>query len=211
LSPQTLSGDENKKPEQAIGAWMQQLLYVLSPTSNFTEPEGYTSLIHLVHKTRARAAIDAGDADAAKRELEACERILPGDARLALEVLPRLRAAEMSALFGELFENTFATQMKMCSDFPQSATNLNLTAWLCARSQQRLDAALELVERAIALDPGVAAYCDTLAEVHFQRGDREAAVAAARRCLELTGPTKQSATRLRHFTESELRTFDGSR
>jgi tetratricopeptide (TPR) repeat protein len=200
-----------EKPEQAIGAWMQQLLYVLSPTSNFTEPEGYTSLIHLVHKTRARAAIDAGDADAAKRELEACERILPGDARLALEVLPRLRAAEMSALFGELFENTFATQMKMCSDFPQSATNLNLAAWLCARSQQRLDAALELVQRAIALDPGVAAYRDTLAEVHFQRGDREAAVAAARRCLELTGPTKQSATRLRHFTESELRTFDGSR
>jgi hypothetical protein len=61
------------------------------------------------------------------------------------------------------------------------------------------------------LESDVAAYHDTLAEVHFQLGNRDAAIAAARRCLELTGPTKQSTARLRHFSESELRTLDGTR
>src|SRR5262249_34703051 len=100
---------------------------------------------------------------------------------------------------------------KTCNDFPESAIHLNLTAWLCARSQRRLNEALVLAGRAIALDDKVAAYHDTLAEVHFQLGDRDAAVAAARRCVELTGPTKQYAARLRHFSEGELRTLDETR
>jgi tetratricopeptide (TPR) repeat protein len=117
----------------------------------------------------------------------------------------------MDILADRLFEKTFESQLQLCSEFPHSATLFNETAWLCARSQRRLDQARELIQQAISLEADVAAYYDTLAEVQFQQGNRQAAVAAARRCLDLTGPTKQSTARFKHFSESELGTLDDAR
>ena len=85
---------------------------------------------------------------------------------------------------------------------------LNNAAWLCARSQRKLDEALALIQKALALTPEEAAYHDTLAEVHFQRGDREAAVAAAKKCVELAPDNKLFATRLKHFESDELKMLD---
>jgi tetratricopeptide (TPR) repeat protein len=200
----------NDEPERAIHGWLQELLHVLGPTSNFTEPDGYPALVHTMHMTRARVAITEGDAERAARELDICEKIRPGDMRLALASLPRLRAAGMDALFDKLFQQTFQAQRQICQEFPQAATHLNNAAWICARSQRQLEEALEFAQQAVSLAPDSAAYQDTLAEVHFQLGNREAAVAAAGRSVELSGSTKQSLARLRHFSESELKTLDGT-
>jgi len=199
------------QPEQAIHSWLQEMLYVLGPTSNMTEPEGYTAFVHIVHKTRARAAIDIGNVEVAQRELDICEQIQSGDTRLATFLLPRLRSQKIDVLADKLFEKTAESNLRLCQEFPQSAKLLNETAWLFARSQRKLPEALELTQQAISLEADVAAYHDTLAEVHFQLGHREAATAAARRCLEMTGPTKQSLARLKHFSDSELRTLDETR
>jgi predicted Zn-dependent protease len=48
---------------------------------------------------------------------------------------------------------------------------MNNLAWLCARCDQKLDEALDLSKQAVAAQPDNAAYIDTLAEVHFRRGD----------------------------------------
>jgi tetratricopeptide (TPR) repeat protein len=87
---------------------------------------------------------------------------------------------------------------------------LNNTAWLCARSQRRLDDALELSQKALALAPSEAAYHDTLAEVQFQRGERAAAVAAAKKALELAPGNVLFIKRLKHFEQDELKTLDGA-
>ena len=58
--------------------------------------------------------------------------------------------------------------------------------------------------------PEEAAYHDTLAEVRFQRGEREAAVAAATRAAELAPANKLFAARLKHFQNDDLKTLDGA-
>jgi Flp pilus assembly protein TadD len=92
--------------------------------------------------------------------------------------------------------------------FPESATYLNNAAWMCARAQRKLDRALELAQRATELVPQEASYQDTLAEVHFQRGDREAAVAAARKAVEFAPHSPLFAKRLKHFEEDEVKSLD---
>jgi len=97
---------------------------------------------------------------------------------------------------------------KVIDEFPESATYLNNAAWLCARCQRQLDEALKLASTAAKLVPDEAAYQDTLAEVHFQRGDREAAVAAAQKCVDLVPANKMFAARLAHFRDDELKSLD---
>jgi tetratricopeptide (TPR) repeat protein len=133
---------------------------------------------------------------------------LPGDVRLIVEFIPKLDKAGQGDAADLLFAQAFGVHHGVCEEFAQSATYLNNTAWLSARAQRRLDEALELSQRAIALAPGEAAYHDTLAEVHFQRGDRDAAVVAAKKAQELAPANALFPKRLKHFETSELKTLD---
>jgi tetratricopeptide (TPR) repeat protein len=199
-----------KEPLHAAECWQQLLLHVLGPNTNFSEVEGYLTLPHIIHKVRARSLLADGKPDEAVRELEQAERTLPGDVRLIVEFVPRLDRAGQTAAAEKLFQQGFGAHQQVCEAFPTSATFHNNAAWLAARSQRKLDEAFALVTKAIGLVPEEAAYHDTLAEVHFQRGDREAAVASARRAVELSGESKLSATRLKHFEMDELKTLDGT-
>ena len=58
-------------------------------------------------------------------------------------------------------------------------------AWLMVRCHQPLDEALRHARRAVELEPENSGFLDTLAEIHFQRGDQEKAVAAMERCKQL--------------------------
>jgi hypothetical protein len=63
-------------------------------------------------------------------------------------------------------------QERLCADYPRAAGCHNRAAWLAARCGRRHDQALEHARKAVEQEPGNAGYLDTLAEVHFQRGDR---------------------------------------
>jgi tetratricopeptide (TPR) repeat protein len=197
------------EPARAAECWEHLRLHVLNTNSNFNEVEGYLSLSQLIHRARASAAIGLAQADKAAAELEACDKLLPADVRLVVELVPKLNRAGMSAVADSLFERAYADHQRVIEEFPQSAVHFNNAAWICARAQRKLEEALALAETAVKLAPDEAAYRDTLAEVHFQRGDRDAAVAAAQKCIELAPDNKLFATRLKHFQENELKTLDG--
>ena len=199
-----------KEPLRAAQRWQQLLLHVLSPSTNFNEVEGYLTLPHIVHKARARAMLADNKPEQAVAELTKARSTLPDDVRLIVEFVPKLDRAGQRAAAEELFADGMAAHLRVCGEFPKSATYHNNAAWLAARSQRKLDDALALVTKAIELSPTEAAYQDTLAEVHFQRGEREAAVAAARQALELSGDRKLFAARLKHFENDELKTLDGT-
>src|SRR5439155_20766797 len=97
---------------------------------------------------------------------------------------------------------------QVLDEFPSSATYCNNAAWLAARAQRKLDEALTLAEKAVALAPDEPSYHDTLAEAHFQLGDRAAAIAAAQKALDLSPQNTFFATRLKHFQDDELKTLD---
>lgn len=199
-----------KEPRRAADSWEQLLLHVLNANSGFVEVEGYLTLPHVIHKVRAKAALAEGKQDELLAELGRCQKLLPGDVRLVVEFIPKLDKSGQQDAADLLFSQAFNLHYGVCDEFKASATYLNNAAWLAARAQRKLDEALDLSQRALALAPNDSAYHDTLAEVHFQRGDREAAVRAAKRALELAPSNATFAKRLKHFEGDELKTLDGT-
>lgn len=198
------------QPQTAADGSEHLLVHTLNRTFDFREVEVYLTLGQTVHKARAQAALAAGKSAALIAELAHCEAILPAEVNLVVELVPQLDRAKLTDQAERLFERGLAVHQQVLADFPESAMYLNNTAWLCARSQRQLDLALQLATKAVELSPDEASYQDTLAEVHFQRGDRPAAVAAAQRALALSQPRKLFVTRLKHFQEDELKSLDAT-
>src|SRR5208282_2664260 len=85
----------------------------------------------------------------------------------------------------ELFAPVSAIWDTVCKEFPQSAWAHNNAAWLAVRCQRDLDAALKHARKGVELDPDNASYLGTLAEVHFQQGDKDKAVELMNKCIEM--------------------------
>jgi tetratricopeptide (TPR) repeat protein len=201
-----LSADQ---PREAARHWQHLLLHGLNSSANFNEAEAYPALANLMHKGVARGAMAEGKPEEVAAELARCARIMPADIQAVVDLVPLLRQKGMPQIADGLFERAMAKHRQVLEEFPESATYLNNAAWVCARAQRELDEALKLANKAVELMPDEAAYQDTLAEVHFQRGDREAAVAAAQKCLEIAPANTMFAKRLAHFRDDELKTLDG--
>ena len=93
--------------------------------------------------------------------------------------------------------------MIAAKEHPSDASLLNNTAWMAATCNRELEHAQDFAQRATELSPDNPVYLDTLAEVHFRRGDRKAAAALARRCTELDPSAQHYRDQLARFTESE--------
>ena len=163
---------------------------------------GYLHTPHLIHKTRARAYLAAGDVDRALAEIEQSRRLLPGDTELAEHLVPVLEQAGQSAAATALFDKSFVFIETICERFPNSALHHNNLAWMSARCNRRLDDALYHVQRALELVPENPSYLDTKGEVHFRRGEVEEAIQCAQRCLELEPQNKFFREQLRRFQQA---------
>lgn len=184
-------------------------LHLLNPTAA-NEADLYPTMPHSIHLLMARAAIGEGQAEVVKEELAQCQKLLPGDVGTAVDLIPALRKAGMGEIAETLFEQAISSHRPVIEQYPNSGEYLNNAAWVCARAQRELDEGLKFSLRAVELMPDQAAYQDTLAEVHFQRGEREAAIAAAQKCVDLAPANAMFAKRLKHFQEDELKTLDAT-
>jgi tetratricopeptide (TPR) repeat protein len=170
---------------QVADLWQRLLLSALSTNTGFLETGGYLRVPHLIHKKRALGSLEEGELDAAIREVELARRALPGDTAFALSTVPELESAGCLDAADALFEKVHNHVARVCEAFPNSAAHHNNLAWMSAKCGRRLEEALKHAEEAVKLSPDKAAYVDTLAEVHFQRGDRDEAIRHIRRCIEL--------------------------
>ncbi len=190
------SGKDNLR---AADCWQRQLMSCLSTSVAATKVEGYLRLVHLVHKARGRGLVAAGRFDEALAELELARQALPGDVKFFEDVVPALDEAGRQEDADALFEKGLAVYRRVVADFPGAALYWNNGAWMAARCGRRLDEALAMAGRATELEPDKASYLDTLAEVHFRRGDRAEAVRLARRCIELAPEESHFREQLARF------------
>jgi tetratricopeptide (TPR) repeat protein len=183
----TLSGDAAAFDDRLAAAEASQrfLVRLLRTNAYFKKHEGYLTVLHRLEANRARGLLAVGDVDGALKAAAAAHAALPGDVTLAAQLVPELAARGRSADADRLYAEAAAVQGRLCRDFPASAAFHYGRAWLAASCRRDLDAALDHARRAVELDPKRVGALEALAEVHFQRGERDAALERIRQCLAL--------------------------
>ena len=187
----------------AADYWEQMLLACLQLKFGFTQTEGYIHIPHLVHKTRARGLIAAGQMDDAIPVIKLAQRICPGDGDFIERIVPELEKSGRPELADRLFKQTYDIMAESCQLFTYSARVRNDLAWMSARCNRRLDEALQLARQAVEFSPKTASYIDTLGEVHFRRGELAEAIGCAERCLEIEPGNTAFQKQLDRFRAAE--------
>jgi tetratricopeptide (TPR) repeat protein len=95
------------------------------------------------------------------------------------------RAAALERL--DRFEESEALFRQLVDTEPNDANAANYLGYMWADRDVRLEEALELIARAVSLDPGNSAYLDSLGWVHFRLGDLAEAERWLRRAVDLGG------------------------
>ena len=113
------------------------------------------------------------------------EAMVPEDPTVSLRVVVRLDQLGRRREADDAFARAQAAQQKLCERFPATPDPHNNLAWLCAVSRRQLDDGLVHAQRAVELAPNAPAYLDTLAEIRFQKGDKDRALELIKKCIEL--------------------------
>lgn len=153
--------------------------------SQFLDPAGYLKVPALVRLHRAEAALVDGKVDAACAEADAILTQQPGQIDVAMRLVPELQRRGATVRADELYSRATEPYRRLLTEYPDCPFALNDLSMAAACCRRDLDDALVNAIKATALRPLTAEYHDTLAEVHFQRGDRVAALTAIRRAAEL--------------------------
>ncbi len=180
------------------------MLRCLRTNVNFVQSAAYVGVPALVHRQRARGFLAAGKAEEALREAAKCLEELPGDVDVATLLVPELDKAGRQREADKLFNQVLAVYDGVCKDHPDCAWAHNSAAWLAACCRRDLDAGLARARKATELSPDVAGYQDTLAEVWFQRGEKDKAVAAQKKAVELDPKKAYYRKQLKRYEAGDL-------
>ena len=163
------------------------------------EITAYLGITHLAEKLRARALLAGGKVDEAMAVARACFAMLPASSNMVIELTPQLEKLGHRAKADELVARAVAFHEKLIADHPRCASHHNGVAWTLARCRRQLDKALHHAKRAAELGPQNCAILDTLAEVHFQRNEKDEAIAAIRKCIRLEPGVERHRMALERF------------
>jgi tetratricopeptide (TPR) repeat protein len=188
----------------AADAYERAVVGCLRSGARYVEPAGYVVMPAAVHSNRARGLAAAGKPAEALREAERALEASPGNSELVGDLIAEFDRQGHRREADALFDRLFVRLEKLSRDYPKSAFAHNACAWLGASARRRLDGALEHARRAAELEPKNAGYLDTLAEVHFRRGERDQALAAMRQCLELTPNRDYFRKQLQRFQTGDI-------
>jgi hypothetical protein len=183
----------------AAEGYQRYLLRCLHSNRSFVDNSAYLIVAHMIHRYRARGLLAAGKTDEALVEAQLCLAALPGDVELPILLIPELEKRGRKKEADEVFRRVAATLEKLCADYPNSPGAHNSYAWLAACCRRELDRALQHATRAVELSPKSAGLIDTLAEVHFQRGDKAKAIELMKRSIELEPKNEYFRKQLKRF------------
>ena len=116
----------------------------------------------LVDIRLARSLEDAGKGDEAVRTLQAAIGKFPKESAVKLSLASTL---ERQGKYGD----AEAIFRQMLADDPKDADALNSFGYMLADRGQKLDEAIALVQRALAIEPGNAAYLDSLGWAYYKQ------------------------------------------
>ncbi len=152
-----------------------------------------------IHWRELRAARSVGDQAKLREHLDALKVLNPSNTDIILDLVPLLKETGQPEAARRIFDAAYKVLRAAVDEDPQHPEPMNNLAWLCARSGERLDEALQLATRAVALDPDNAAYLDTAAEANFRVGNVDEAIRLETRGVELRPTDKFMREQLERF------------
>jgi tetratricopeptide (TPR) repeat protein len=174
-----------KKYADAAEYYERSLLVHLHAGSEYNQPTNNLVVPAALHFNRAMVFLNADKLDDANSEIQSCLNILPGDINLPILLGPVLEKKGQKKEAADLFARVSGVFEGLCKDYPKSSWAHNNVAWLAVRCRRNLDEALEHAQQAVALDPENARNLDTLAEVYFQKGDKDKALELIKKCIKM--------------------------
>jgi tetratricopeptide (TPR) repeat protein len=171
----------------------------LRATVNFSRPAAYIAVPGPLLRWRTLGLLAAGRVDEALHAAALASASLPGSIDLALDLVPALERAGRKKEAGQMFAGALTTHEELGRDYPRAAWPHNQAAWLCACCKRELPRGLEHARKAVALAPDRSAYHDTLAEVLFQLGRTQEAIAAGKKAVALSPKRQYYRKQLKRF------------
>jgi Tfp pilus assembly protein PilF len=182
------------------------MLECLKKSTGFVKPVAYLAVPHLIHRHRARALLSAGKTDEALKEIQVALNALPGEVEFFIPLVRELAGRGRVKEADELFQHGLKLFEKLCTEYPNGAVGHNSLAWLAARCRRNLDQALVHARKAVELAPKDSGYLDTLAEVHFQRGDKDTAQTLMKKCIAMAPKRDYYRQQLHRFEAGDPNT-----
>jgi tetratricopeptide (TPR) repeat protein len=152
---------------------------------------------------RLRGHLADGKVAEALRVYHDYSAYFPADTRLASDLVRDLDARGHRQEADMVFKEVWDFWKRQCQEHPGAALCHNRRAWFAVLCGRRLDEALANAREATRIAPNNARYLDTLAEIHFARGDRDKAAEVMRRCIHLDPDNERYRDQLRRFTEEK--------
>ena len=176
-----------------------------TPGVAYVEGYAYLTVPQGLKANVARGLLQEGKIPEALAAARECLTVMPGSIDLVIQMVPELDKKGHKKEADELYKLVADVYAKQVKDNPESGWAKNAAAWLAAGSRRELDAALAHAQKAVELDPAIRSYRETLAEVHFRRGNRPKAVALA---LELVAADRRNYHYKRQLERYQTAAFD---
>ncbi len=175
-----------------------------TPGVAYVEGYAYLTVPQGLKANVARGLLHAGKIPEAMKAARECFAVMPGNIDLAIQMVPELDKQGHKQEADELFKLVRDVYAKHAKDNPESGWAKNGAAWLAAGCQRELDAALASAKRAVELDPMIRSYQETLAEVHFRRGERDKALAIANELVQSDRRSYHYKRQLERYTTAKF-------
>jgi tetratricopeptide (TPR) repeat protein len=191
-----------REPAATMNYWQLMIARVIELGATI-ERDGTLRLPQNIHRLRFLDLIQQKKYDELGAEMERVQQFVPHDGDLVMGALGRLLKIDRKAEADAAFDRGYQALENIVNDFPNAAIYHNNLAWVAARCARRLDDALKHAQKAVELTPDHAGHIDTLAEVHFQRGDRAEAIKLEKRAMELEPASNTYKIQLERFEKGE--------
>lgn len=160
------------------------LVMLKTPGMYYVETSAYMVVPHSLLIYRAQSRLAAGQREEALALAREALAMTPGQIDLITGMVRELDRTGHRAAADELFALGWKAQQKLLAEFPESPSAQNALGVLAANCRRELDRGLEAAQAAVKADPASVGYRETLAEVHFRRGDRDKALALMTKLAE---------------------------
>lgn len=194
----------DSEPALAADLWEQYSLSMLRSNLHFSQLIAQLRMSYLIRWRRAAVAIQRDDTKEALHQARWALAALPGDTEMVQHLITDLEEKGDNDAADQLHDSVRQHYLESLQQFPASAHLHNELAWHNARSHRDLDEALEHARRAVEIRPRHGGHIDTLAEVHFQRGERERAIELSQQSLEFAPANENFRRQLDRFRNDPL-------